>query len=880
MAKAESKRGTGTPRGKGTYVDQACTVCRQKKSRCDGTRPVCQACIDDGRAEECAWTGGVARAPRTEAHFEALRKRAEALREYANLLESMLDKCRRDHGGVWEDGESYLQFRPLDFDGAILPDAIPQEEDESTDGNPAQALCVPMQSLQLDDEGALWFYGNTAVFRFAPESSPPSTSRFPDIAEHPEASYTLLVDEVDQTHYNPHLDWARYLPTAVPLDRKSHDRILDLVFRFFTSWCFRVVPALFLRDMWRALSVPKSQTLPKTAHYSPMLHNALIALGSAFSDDPLIRDSRSREYFAQAAKGYLEAECQKPNISAVQALSILASYHSSKGEQTLGYLYFGMSARVCQSLGLEMDCSQWVQAGLIGEHDMLDRNWAYWMTFSQDICWSLYVGRDFCVQPPSQPLPVPFVDTEMDRMPWFYPPAKIPPQPNFLSKTFAAGCQLLMIARRIMNVVNNLSQAKARREVNEELVSMIDLEMNNWKGNLGPELDITIKSRPTSTPHRLVLHLVYWWLFILLHRPFYYQRAQPGKKSIEHVKLCKRGADNIMELLETYRSLYTLRYCPVTLIQTVFSAGTIYLLVAVDATSGSRVAQGSLENSVSQANKCIEHLAEIGQSWQCASHIGDILKDLLRRQLQPILERRSITVRMNGLGRTLPGAKRNVGRRGNRGTVAVGRSPLSAVPPANQTPPSEVTSPRIQRDSSYQPTPPVPPQPANHSVIATTDPPILLPVIQTGQDGQPPAEPATDIVMTPNSEGLPANLDFGALDTVLDLFGADIDMDGWSGTPAMLGGRTISNLPFVSKFTPSTPFRDSTAGAVDNTLHPGVVGPEITPDQFIADLASISADSSNSNDTTVTATTSEAFAMPESDFAFLEQFWEQHFARV
>jgi hypothetical protein len=95
--------------------------------------------------------------------------------------------------------------------------------------------------------------------------------------------------------------------------------------------------------MFRALSVPATQAAPKTPHYSPMLHNALMSLATAFSDDPRIRDLSSRQYFARKAKTYMEAECHRPNISVLHALSILGSFHSSQGEQTLGYVYFGQS---------------------------------------------------------------------------------------------------------------------------------------------------------------------------------------------------------------------------------------------------------------------------------------------------------------------------------------------------------------------------------------------------------------------------------------------------------------------------------------------------------------------------------------------------------
>jgi hypothetical protein len=73
-----------------------------------------------------------------------------------------------------------------------------------------------------------------------------------------------------------------------------------------------------------------------------MLHNALVAVAMAFSDDLRICDLSARRYFARKATSYVESECRSPNISVVHALSILASFHCSLGELTLGYMYIGM----------------------------------------------------------------------------------------------------------------------------------------------------------------------------------------------------------------------------------------------------------------------------------------------------------------------------------------------------------------------------------------------------------------------------------------------------------------------------------------------------------------------------------------------------------
>lgn len=108
-------------------------------------------------------------------------------------------------------------------------------------------------------------------------------------------------------------------------------------------------------------------------------------------------------------------------------------------------------------VGLDVDCQEWVELGLIEKTDVLDRYWTYWATFAQDVNWSLYVGRDFCVRAPSESefrdMPIPFVDSELDKLPFHHPPSGVPSQPNYLSKIFASTCELLVVARRIMNVV-------------------------------------------------------------------------------------------------------------------------------------------------------------------------------------------------------------------------------------------------------------------------------------------------------------------------------------------------------------------------------------------------------------------------------------------
>ena len=193
----------------------------------------------------------------------------------------------------------------------------------------------------------------------------------------------------------------------------------------------------------------------------------------------------------------------------------------------------------------------------------------------QDVCWSLYVGRDFCVAEPIG-APMPHIDPKYDEMTWFHPPSKIAPQPNNLTETFEATCRLLMIARRIMDVmwVHGvdpsfspltrifwlLAMGGTRLAVAHWILItwsmtlsmpflltttyVVNLRtstrLNIWKKSLSEDLEITPRSRLTATPHKLMLHLAYWWLVILLHRPFFRRKSRPihsADSEIDHVKV-------------------------------------------------------------------------------------------------------------------------------------------------------------------------------------------------------------------------------------------------------------------------------------------------------------------------------------------------------
>ncbi|KAK7042485.1 Zn(2)-C6 fungal-type domain-containing protein [Favolaschia claudopus] len=579
------------------------------------------------------------RRPRTEAHFEALKKRAEAQQSYIERLEKMLAKCVCQH---IDKHPQTLPTRLVEHYANEELGSTTDPETPSSDEDITRELTVPIQRLKLDDSiGNLVLHGvPTSPFRFRAKVAG-EASNLAEVVAGSDATYILQLDGVNVSQ--PEIEWSRHLPSEVILNRREHDKSLHRSFSFYTMFALRVVPSLFLRDMYRALSVSRLEKPVKTSHYSPMLHNALLSMAMLFSDNPTLRDRKTRQRFVDTAKALANEEYPKPDISLVQALAFLASFYADCGERIQSEMFAVQSSRLSVTLGLGMDATSWVKAGLISEEERAERNRAHWTIFCLDVTWALYFGRDVPGMH-QRDVSSPPVDAEMDQTLWHHPSGKIVPQPNNDTLIFAQSSALLVIACKIVNVANALSPTGTMDTVQiEDQVTKVDLQLNNWKGQLPPQLDITLANRARSTPHRLMLHIVYWWCLIVLHRPFFGPRPQhipQGDPAVDHVKLCTRAADHILDLVESWRGLYSLRMVPPTLVQIVFHAATISLLRALQATGSPRIAYGGLDAALAQVELCTRYLDEMRVTWNCASIVMNTLLAIVDNKLRPVIARR------------------------------------------------------------------------------------------------------------------------------------------------------------------------------------------------------------------------------------------------
>jgi hypothetical protein len=96
-----------------------------------------------------------------------------------------------------------------------------------------------------------------------------------------------------------------------------------------------------------------------------------------------------------------------------------------------------------------------------------------------------------------------------------------------------------------------------------------------------------------------------------------------------------------MELAGIWRKHFSLRYVPITMIQVVSAAATIFVVAAVQAVSGPRIAKSALDSAEKNARLAIEYLREVGESFASALNVANILQNLLQEQVQARKARRS-----------------------------------------------------------------------------------------------------------------------------------------------------------------------------------------------------------------------------------------------
>ncbi|KFY09392.1 hypothetical protein V491_08223 [Pseudogymnoascus sp. VKM F-3775] len=509
-------------------------------------------------------------------------------------------------------------------------------DEQSDDDEVVNQLSARIGTFQIAEDGQLRYYGATSNLHILQNgvSSLPRALRRSIRLEGEEA---LARAELNQR-----------------IDPELEKHLEDLYFRWED-------PAIHVVDEEMYFLAKNAYYLGEdgSPFYSETLKNTICAAGSHMSSDDRLPDAGA-EFFNSRAKLLLQIEMDSPSIATVQALVIMSATEAACTRDSRGWLYSGMAVRLSADLGLHRDPSCVVQNGSLSERELDVRRTTFWGVFVHDSMWSLYVGRpssinvqDISISRPSQehdklrskkwsPLRdsnegKPGTDQELEG--WFDP----------IEACADANVSLCYMMRQLSQTV--YSERTFSDEGIRELAASMRVEFTTWQNALPEELRVDISDENRFyLPHVLQLHMQFYTISILLHRPFFSRTLkEPNFSGSNHPRnICINAAQSIVKLLRIYRKQHTLRRPNVHIVHLIFTASLICIYNAYSSRGA------AVTKCMNDLQFCCQALGEMGEAWGNATRALEVIICIKRDWFSkirnfPQIKRRSPTGDDRGL---------------------------------------------------------------------------------------------------------------------------------------------------------------------------------------------------------------------------------------
>ncbi|SMY27586.1 unnamed protein product [Zymoseptoria tritici ST99CH_1A5] len=585
-------------------VSTACIACRKRKSKCDGNLPACAAC-SQVYGTDCIYD------PNSDHRRKGVYKNdADTLKTKESTLQTIIHAILNY---AEEDVPDLVQeIRTCESLDAVADKIVAKEngEDNGDDGGGRSSmdsseraprmstfeshLYGKMGDLRLD-EGSVRYIGGTSHLIHAGQGSPTP----PNMDEY-------LPQE------NAITSW-----TNVTDDPQLVLHLLNMYFTWHYTFFTLLSKQLFFRDF--TLGRPPPGTRRKTQHCTPLLVNAILALGCHFTShagarvDPEDSATAGDHFFREAKRLIMENdEHEKPSLTTVQALALMSVREAGCGREAKGWVYSGMSFRMACDMGLNLDSSSLSASKEIsGDDDEEDnRKVTFWGCYLIDKCWSNYMGR--LPQLPSAIVAASKYDVfpEEDSSQWSpYTDSGFTQAHAQPARTRAVALQiskLCDISNDLMaHFYNPIDMEKTRGKAAElRKLSAIHTRLESWRRDLPKEFE----PKEGVLSSVLVMHMFFQLLFIHLFRPFlkYTQATSPLPSTVSPRKLCTQAAAMISKLMRLYKRSHGLRQICNIAVYIAHSACTIHLLNLPDKNAKRDIVHG------------VKHLEEIAESWLCA----------------------------------------------------------------------------------------------------------------------------------------------------------------------------------------------------------------------------------------------------------------------
>ncbi|KAI0540782.1 fungal-specific transcription factor domain-containing protein [Xylaria digitata] len=614
-AKKKSRRGGDPSLQKRRCVSTACIACRRRKSKCDGALPSCAACASV-YGTECVYD------PNSDHRRKGVyREKIDSMKASNSTLQILIEAIlNAEEEDVYDIVKRIRTCDNLDtIAESILNQEIisggPQDgvqsQDDYTTEMPIEGerdLARKMGELRVENGTTRFIGGTSHLIHWDAPGSPTNEQQAP---------------HMEGVDVDPITSWS-----DVTKDPEVITHLLNMYFNWHYPYFTTLSRSLFYRDFFRG---KQHVTSHKTAYCSSLLVNAMLALGCHFTNVTtayaVVGDSWTKgdHFFGEAKRLIVDNdEYEKPRLTTVQALALMSVREAGCGREAKGWVYSGMSFRMAQDLGLNMNLG-----GINGDLENLDekevdaRNVTFWGCFLFDKCWSNYMGR--LPQLPKNSYSVPKYDVfpEEDAEGWspytdsgFDESSKQPARTRTIGLQLSTLCEISSDLLLFFYHPSHIGRSSGK-SVELKKLSELHRRLEEWHKQLPAEL----QPKDGQLPNVILMHMFFHLQYIHLFRPFlrYAPKASPLPPHVSPRRICTANAGAISKLMRLYKKIYNLRQICNIAVYMLHSACTIHLLNLPEKTARRDIIHG------------VKHLEEIAEDWICGRRTLSIISVLSRK---------------------------------------------------------------------------------------------------------------------------------------------------------------------------------------------------------------------------------------------------------
>jgi hypothetical protein len=199
--------------------------------------------------------------------------------------------------------------------------------------------------------------------------------------------------------------------TMVTSDRDLINHLLEVYFAWSHPWYLLFSEEIFFHGMHDH----------KAKYCTPLLMNAILAVGCHYSDRPEARadpndPSTVGDHFFAEAQRLLMEDDNRSSLTIVQALGLMSLHQAKNNHDSSGRRYIAQMMSMAIELGLHI--SQGAQPSKITPSEIEARRLTFWGCFVLETAWSIAIGRISSLPRTAIRLEKPTLIAKLENTPW------------------------------------------------------------------------------------------------------------------------------------------------------------------------------------------------------------------------------------------------------------------------------------------------------------------------------------------------------------------------------------------------------------------------------------------------------------------------------